>query len=359
MPKNIKNLILNNFQQWKTGLIKFKPGLNVIVGNTESGKSTLFRAISSILTGKMPEDYIRKNEKDCQVKIEFDNNTYFRRFRSKKENIADANGVIFERVGKDLPFEYFKILGNTKIDFGSKELSLCLYSQFEPHFFITLSDYDKSKLIGTICGIDIVDKLVDSINKDIRANNTNIKFIQSQLEEQKPLKEEKIKEFDSLQIKVDNMLTQYNDITKYFNLLETLLNLKNKKVLLENDISVVNNKLNALKCKINNFDLIKVKELQKLNNLKNILNPLNLEISNIQAKKELLKTTNPIDIKNVNLMYDLYFIKQKLNSVNNDISACTNLKNQQEKDLKNLELKKTELLKDFDKCPLCGGIING
>ena len=192
---NIKNLILNNFQQWKKGNISFTKGLNVLVGDTECGKSTLFRAISSILTGKMPEDYIRKNEKEVEVKIEFDNNKYFRRLRNKKDNIADANGIIFERVGKDIPFDYFKILGNTKIDFGNKELNLCLYNQFEPHFFITLSDYDKSKLIGTICGIDIIDKLVDGINKDIRSKNTNIKFLNSQIEIKKKEKEEKERNF--------------------------------------------------------------------------------------------------------------------------------------------------------------------
>ena len=31
---------------------------------------------------------------------------------------------------------------------------------------------------------DIVDKLMDLINKDIRANNTNIKFLEQQISEQ-------------------------------------------------------------------------------------------------------------------------------------------------------------------------------
>ena len=133
--KHIKNLILNNFQQWKKGNIQFKEGLNVIVGNTESGKSTLFRAINSILTGKMPEDYVRKGTKGCEVEVQFSDDTFFKRSRTKKDNIANANGVIFERVGKEIPFEYFNKLGKTSIEFGSKELSLCSYSQFEPHFF--------------------------------------------------------------------------------------------------------------------------------------------------------------------------------------------------------------------------------
>ena len=148
--KNITKLILKNFQQWKDGDIEFTKGLNVLMGDTECGKSTIFRAISSILTGKMPEDYIRKGTKGCEVELYFDDSSVFKRSRSKKDNIAVANENKYERVGKDIPFDYFKALGNTSITFGDKKLSLCLYSQFEPHFFITLSDYDKSKLIGSI-----------------------------------------------------------------------------------------------------------------------------------------------------------------------------------------------------------------
>ena len=89
--KHISKLILNNFQQWKTGLIKFKPGLNILIGNTESGKSTLFRAIGSILTGKMSEDYIRKGTKGCEVEIQFSDE------RALIDDILFLNFIKFEQ----------------------------------------------------------------------------------------------------------------------------------------------------------------------------------------------------------------------------------------------------------------------
>lgn len=355
--KNIKELILTNFQQWKTGKISFTKGLNILVGNTESGKSTLFRAINSILTGKMPEDYIRKGTKGCEVKINFEDSTYFRRLRSKKENIADADGLIFERVGKDIPFEYFRKLGNTGIEFGNKELSLCSYNQFEPHFFITLSDYDKSKLIGTICGIDTVDKLVDSINKDIRSNNSNIKFLEQQIEEQKTEKEVKDKEFEILDKKTKELSNVLNSIQNNFKTLNNLLNLKDKSILIQNNINTYQSRKNALKLKIDEFNNIKTKELQNLFNLKINLNNINKQILDINNKKLVLSNIK-FDSDKVAFLDDLIFLKEKLKNYADKITEFTNNKNNIESKLKELQKQQKELLKDFDKCPLCGGIIN-
>lgn len=354
--KNINKLILSNFQQWKTGEIQFKPGLNILIGDTESGKSTLFRAIYSILTGKMPEDYIRKGTKGCEVKIEFSDETIFRRLRNKKDNIADANGLIFERVGKDIPFEYFNKLGPTSIEFGNKELSLCSYSQFEPHFFITLSDYDKSKLIGTICGIDIVDKLMDLINKDIRANNTNIKFLEQQISEQNAEKSVKHKEFEEVDKKCIKLTNLYNDVQNSFKALENLSNLSQKAFSLNSSINTTKADKSALDSKISEFNKDKVESLQKLYSLKNILETITCDISNKQELKNKLVLSG-LDVDKTNLLDDLYFLKEKLVDCNKNIIYIEQSKIKIEQDIKDLEIKKSELLKDYGKCPLCGSLL--
>lgn len=355
--KHIKTLILDNFQQWKSGKITFTEGLNVIVGNTESGKSTLFRAINSILTGKMPEDYIRKATKGCEVKVEFGDNTTFRRLRNKKDNIADANGLIFERVGKEIPSEYFNRLGKTSIQFGSKELSLCSYSQFEPHFFITLSDYDKSKLIGTICGIDIVDKLVDSINKDIRSNNSNVKFLEEQIKqenEQFKLKEPEYKLLDNkVRLNESKLLTLQDN----FKTLERLVNLSSNLSLLNKNIFDNKQELNQVQAKIKEFNPQKVEELKKLFTLKQQLKDLSYSITNELNLKNSLKTTFSVSKDQINLLDDLMFLKGKMFEYKKQITKNQDLFNTYSTELTKLKIAKKELLKDYDRCPLCGGVL--
>lgn len=349
--KNIKKLILKNFQQWKSGEIEFKNGLNILIGNTECGKSTLFRAIGSILNGKIPEDYIRKESKECEVKIEFSDGSVFRRARGKN-NIADANGTIFERVGKDIPFEYFKQLGSTSIKFGNKDLSLCYYSQFEPHFFITLSDYDKSKLIGTICGIDIIDKIIDGINKDIRNNNTNIKFLNSEIEKQKTEKESKTPIFNNLQQKLLNISGIFNNAQNKFKTLTELSDLHQKMIEYNSNIISLQNESEALE--MIQIDKSKINLLEKLFQYKNQLENLKNEI--YKLKNENLKIKN-IDLEKSKLLYKLVFVKNKISEYNKQIEEQTFYKKQVEESLFSLARQKKELLKDYDKCPLCGGIL--
>lgn len=355
--KHIKNLILNNFQQWKKGNIQFKEGLNVIVGNTESGKSTLFRAINSILTGKMPEDYVRKGTKGCEVEVQFSDDTFFKRSRTKKDNIANANGVIFERVGKEIPFEYFNKLGKTSIEFGSKELSLCSYSQFEPHFFITLSDYDKSKLIGTICGIDIVDKLVDAINKDIRSNNANIKFLDNKIKEQAEQHEIIENQFKTLDDKHTKLYLCINALKDDYKRLENLSISSHNLILFNNGIKSAKDELNRLKAKFNQFDTEKVAKLSKFLGLRTKLDGIITDISSINSNLKKLKLSENIDVSKASLLDDLVFLKQKLFELNNKTTEINKNLMETDKHIEFLETEKRTLLADYDKCPLCGGIL--
>ena len=265
--------------------------------------------------------------------------------------------MIFERVGKDIPFEYFKQLGKTSIQFGNKELSLCNYSQFEPHFFITLSDYDKSKLIGTICGIDIVDKIVDSINKDIRDNNSNIKFLESQIFNNTQDKESKQKQYDLLVNKAKNLEIYLKTAQDKFKTLETISNLSDKLRLLNSDISTYKTNLNVLKAKISDFSTENIKLLERLFELKVALHIYKATIDHETDIKNACITNSGIDKNKVNLLDDLVFLKQKLEDFNKEIKIEEHYKKQVDENLFTLANQKKELLKGYDKCPLCGGIL--
>ena len=359
--KNITKLILKNFQQWKDGNIEFTKGLNVLMGDTECGKSTIFRAISSILTGKMPEDYIRKGAKGCDVELYFDDNSVFKRSRSKKDNIAIANENKYERVGKDIPFDYFKALGNTSITFGDKNLSLCLYSQFEPHFFITLSDYDKSKLIGTICGIDIVDKLVDSINKDIRQSNSNIKFLKEQLESDNEVLQNKKIELNKQKDLVDNLEGIKNKLLGDIKTLENLSNLDSKSISIKNNINIYEQqlKLNLEYSRVfNQKDNIEL--LKKLYDLQDQLSKIEFLFNSINNRKKQVELISNYSFDNnkVEVINKLQELSNKLYQYKCDIINSQNNLHALECDLESLIKEKNNLLRDFDKCPLCGGLIN-
>ncbi len=70
----ISKIILNNFRCFKGNhIMEFNEGINFFVGNNNSGKTTIFRAIEFIQSGKNIEDWISKDadSEHVSVTIEF------------------------------------------------------------------------------------------------------------------------------------------------------------------------------------------------------------------------------------------------------------------------------------------------
>ena len=200
---------------------------------------------------------------------------------------------------------------------------------------------------------------MDSINKDIRSNNNNIKFLEQQISEQKSEKEAKVPEFEAIDQKMLKMMEMQNNIQSKFKMLENLSNLSYKLLSLEKDISITGTELNCLKVKISNFDINLVNKLDNLQQLKNNLNSIIVSITWGLKQKNLLDNIKNFDINKANLLDDIMFLKEKLISYSKNIKEISNDKKQIDELLFNLTNQKKDLLKDYDKCPLCGGIING
>ncbi len=397
--KYIKELNLNNFESWKDNIIQFDKGLNIIIGNSDSGKSASFRALDAVINGKFKDSSITFGKKKSEIKIIFDNNHFASRIRGKKENIIQYDNLVFERIGKEIPNEYFEALGNTKLDLNDdKSIDLCLYSQFANHFFITSSDIEKSKIIGAACGINIIDKIVENINTDIRHNNTDIKYLKNTIDEQQikvnkleldvKSKKQKLEQLNSI---INRINLNYDKLIKiysiYQNLTQTLIQIQT----LKSKIQILNSKLNLnskLKFKIQNLNLL----FQIINS--------NLQIQTLKSKIQILnsklnlnsKLKTKIDslillITSKNLMFNIKNFKSSIQNINSKLNLNSKLKTKIENlnllfekrnIIKNLLLnmnnvkqqiqikdkqlqekinEKENLHKTTGICPLCGSII--
>ena len=397
--KYIKELQLINFESWYNNIIEFDKGLNIIIGNSDSGKSASFRALDTVINGKFKDSSITFGKKKSEVKIIFEDNHFASRIRSKKENIIQYDNLVFERIGKEIPNEYFEALGNTKLNLNDdKSIDLCLYSQFANHFFITSSDIEKSKIIGAACGINIIDKIVDNINSDIRHNNTDIKYLKNTIDEQQikvnqleldvKSKNEKLVQLNNI---INRVNLNYDKITKiyslYQNLTQNLIQIQNLKSKIQN----LNSKLNLnlqIKSKIQNLNLLfeiinsnsKIQNLksqiQNLNSklnlyskLKSKINLLNL-LDEIKNSNNIIKNTKCV-IQNLNSklnlnlqikskIQNLNLLFGKLNTMKNLLLNMNSIKQQIQIKDRQLQLKideKNNLHKSSGICPLCGSVI--
>jgi exonuclease SbcC len=224
--KKIKTINIKNFQCWKSASLNLDKCLNVITGSSDSGKSSLMRAICAPLTGEFDSDWINFDAKEAYVELVFEDGTKAKRTRSKKENsvsFTDVQGKesTWERIGASLPQEYVEKLGdvNVKID-DSFEISPCLHLQHDGHFFISLSDQQKSKLIGSISGVFVVDDLLAKIHTEVRDLNKENKFNLQKIEE--------------IEFSLTEQKTNYEKVSSVFKsvkLLGEFLKIKNNKLI--------------------------------------------------------------------------------------------------------------------------------
>jgi exonuclease SbcC len=72
----IKSAKIRNFESWKEADIEFHPGINVIIGESDEGKSGLIRALR-LNTENKPRgfdyrsDFLKDNKEITSVEIEY------------------------------------------------------------------------------------------------------------------------------------------------------------------------------------------------------------------------------------------------------------------------------------------------
>jgi len=166
MKTYIKRLKLRNFQSHRETELEFNPGLNIIVGPSDQGKSAIIRALRWLVFNEpRGTGFIRVGETRCQVRVEMSNGIAVERIRDEGARInryileiPGEEAMVFERFNKDVPLEVRKALGIQKqvID-RDKSVEINLASQLEAPFLLEESGTTRSKILGRMANLHIID----------------------------------------------------------------------------------------------------------------------------------------------------------------------------------------------------------
>ncbi|HCJ4337295.1 TPA: AAA family ATPase, partial [Listeria innocua] len=67
----ISKLVLKNFKSFEDEhVIEFTKGINFFVGNNNSGKTTIFKAVEFLRNGKHEDGLITSGKKECDCSVE-------------------------------------------------------------------------------------------------------------------------------------------------------------------------------------------------------------------------------------------------------------------------------------------------
>ncbi len=182
-----KNLKIKNYQSHAASELNFEIGVNALVGTSDSGKSSIIRALNWIVSNRpRGNSYIRHgSDGECSVLLTLTDGTIIERYRKGGTNHYKLNGEILEALGSDVPQEISNRLNIDEIN---------LSAQFDTPFMVFDSPGKISTTISNAVHLEDAEKLLDDLSSRIRSKTAGVKDKQERIE----ALETSLKRFDGL-----------------------------------------------------------------------------------------------------------------------------------------------------------------
>jgi len=341
----IKSIHIKNFGKHKELKLKdFSPGLNIFIGKTNQGKTSIFRALR-LLAHNEPKGgiklFTRNKSKKLSVEIETDE---YLISRTKKEYRLKKGKkeLTFKAFGKGVPEPISKLL-------NFKEINWQL--QNDPHFLIFKNGGDVAKYLNKVFGTEESEKIVKSIKEKLSTIKAEQKFLIKDINEQRNT----IKQYQNLEDHL-NLANVCKNHYKHLQGLDIILFSISDIVKQVEEIDEIPYDLESI-----NKYIKEVKELENIlinnNNLEEKINDLKEIIDKLEEAEVLYNASmeNHLDtLNNLNTKSEKQLqLKQKIDNIE---SICFDLENcEAQIELLDDKIETLEQeIKVIGKCPYCG-----
>jgi len=306
----IKKIILENFQSHEYTELDLTPGLNMIVGPSDSGKTAIIRAIRWVLYNEpRGTEFMRQGATFCRVTLVMSNAYTIIRERSSSYNrylLVDASGnrQVFEGFGNDIPVEVLKAHGIRKVVLDENNaVSINMGQQLEGPFMLMENGATRAKALGRLVGVHIIDRAMQGTITDITRLSQQIK----QWDQDIANLDDAIKQYEYLP-QLEKIIDESDlCITKA----ETLSTRLDKVIAIKQRLDITKNELEQQQYILN--------RLSQLNMVENLLHNIESMITHISSltniQQRLISTVCEIDYNNALLdkMADLNVAEDVVN----------------------------------------------
>jgi len=212
----IKSIKIQGYQSHINNTLYFTPGLNIITGDTNSGKTAILRAITLALFNKpWNRHFINKEESHTAVELIYVKDGSIKaitRVRSYEDDVNDVilNGEEFKSFGKSYPEKFVK-----ELELDNEILDIIYSSPLDRWYLLGRSGIEKAKKLVAFSDIVVLDKALkicksrlNRINRDIEDKVFQEKNITKKLEKLKKVDDieklmKTIEDKDTIRIKLD------------------------------------------------------------------------------------------------------------------------------------------------------------
>jgi exonuclease SbcC len=174
----IKSIKLTNFQIHKKTILEFKDGLNIIVGDSDTGKSSILKGLYWLKynrpSGEPFRNFTSKQDEEVSISIETDKGT-LKRIKKEGFNGYIINGKELKDIRLSVPDEVSTFLNISDIN---------IQTQFDPIFLLSVSKQEASRYINNLVRLEDADVILDLVNKNVRSLNDEVKNIEEDIKKQ-------------------------------------------------------------------------------------------------------------------------------------------------------------------------------
>jgi len=343
----IKALDINFFQSWKSALLKFCSGVNVITGTSNIGKTGIVRAFVWVVKNS-PQGFHFKSEfaskKDITSSgVEFTDGGWVVRERGAGLNqyTTHTTDDPLEALRADVPSEVKNIINIE--DYNIQE-------QHDKYFLLQETPGEVSRMFNNVVGLDIIDFLSNTARDDKRRTKRKIKEYKGKIKELREslIEFKDIKKIEELVVRIENNLKERDEKNKELSILQDLvIDIKN----ISESIEVSKDWLKIEDHTKNIFN-----QSDALRNLTNEYKEFNRVLNEIQEIKDSIPLHNA--------KIELGVKAQELFDLNKERSALNNIVDEYEDINAGIDIGKgalcvlkeeiEELLQQIDHCPVCG-----
>ena len=183
-----KSLELKNFQSHKDTRLDFGPGVNVIIGTSDSGKSSIFRGLRWLMYNRPLGDSFCSHwakKEATSITLEMDNNTITRSRENNKQKYL-LDGLELTAFKTDVPDEVSQALNIDSVNFEQ---------QFDRPFLLDNSPGEVAQYFNKIAHLEKIDLSLKQLHQKNRVNNQ----LKVELATRKKETEEELKKYTGLE----------------------------------------------------------------------------------------------------------------------------------------------------------------
>jgi len=346
----IAKVEIENFQSHKNTSLEFVPGTNVIIGESDAGKSVIFRAINWVITNRPLGDTFRSDwGGDTRVAIYTAEGDVIERIKTATRNVYIVNGKALTAFGSEVPEQVTEIL---RMDEAN------IQSQMDVPFLLAVSPGEAARLLNKAASIDDIDYTISNLRSEYQKISNNIKFNEGKLKDY----EEQIKQYDNLpelEEKLGRVEEAEKELEKHEQKLAKLTQLVAGVIRIHTELEKTKN----IQQMIQKFEQI-LSRYKEYEEQRKRLDKLEQIAQKVKARREYLKSTQYVEdsIALVQKVYDEYREYQtkqqtfvKLKCLIGSVAALNQSVQRIEREIFQLEKEFRKLCPD--ECPLCGAKI--